>query len=191
MEDKSAVLSYPTQKKQLFTRYGWDYVTRMDVLQDTPISTSVQELHDPWKETANDMNDNGDFRSKPVTSKKESLLSRFYKRKIRPTGDRSKAYQPIVESIDEDEEPEHIAFKRSHSIKKTVGSSVTETRKKKRNKLQEKSATFDYTDLKNEIEYQSRINIRRTAICAKSKSADAIQLETFLVVSRLKQFDLL
>ena len=101
----------------------------------------------------------------------------------------------MVENIDEDVEAEHVTSslnmnaiitKPNSSLKKNE-----KKKKKKRARLKEKSATFDYADLKNEMDFPPRINIRRTAICAKSKSADALQLETFIVVSRLKQFDLI
>lgn len=125
-------------------------------------------------------------------TKKDNRLLRFCRRRIRSGKQRGLAYRPMVESIDEDVEAEHFKSSSHKNASLTKpNSSLKKSEKKRRIRMKEKSTTFDYADLKNEIDFPPRINIRRTAICAKSKSADALQLETFIVVSRLKQFDLI
>lgn len=163
----------------------------MDGTTDIASVNRAQELGDPLNSTYAVFEQSTECKKAQGTSRRDSILFRFCKRKVRPAKDRSSAYRPIVENINEDAETDHVATKRSVKVKEAPESESQQRRKGKRNKFQEKSATFDYADLKNEAEFQSRINIRRTAICAKSKSTDAIQLETFLVVSRLKQFDLI
>jgi len=148
-----------------------------------------QEFHNPLKPNTNTVDENQNISK---VEKRQNMLTRFYRRRIKSAKERSRAYRPMVESIDEDAETECLpSTLEIRSSKPKTSSTAKRSEKKKRSKLQEKSATFDYADLKNEVDCPSRINIRRTAICAKSKSADALQLETFIVVTRLKQFDLI
>ena len=154
----------------------------------TSDSGSQDEFHDPWGCNPEAVGDNKEI---STTTKKENPLTRFYKRRSKSGKDKRMAYRPMVESIDEDTETEHVSCTWNHNTTQKLANPRFEKTKKKRNKLQEKSATFDYADLQNEVEFPSRINVRRTAICAKSKSTDALQLESFIVVSRLKQFDLI
>eukprot|EP00112_Aurelia_sp_Birch-Aquarium-sp1_P025036 Seg814.6 transcript_id=Seg814.6/GoldUCD/mRNA.D3Y31 product="hypothetical protein" protein_id=Seg814.6/GoldUCD/D3Y31 len=128
----------------------------------------------------------------PMRNSIFGCFSKFKGKSIKHKGDRYRP-QSQQETIEEDREmcPESSTiFADDEGIGERDRSSSVKFRRK-RKKLKEKSASFDYADLRNEIEYPSRINLRRTAICAKSKSTDAMQLETFIVVSRLKQFDLL
>ena len=162
---------------------------KIEELRNNVPSSSTQEVCNPLNSNTDDFDEN---RVVSKTVKKENMLSRFYRRRIKSVRERRLAYRPMVESIDEDTEADHSTsnmHKNTNRVK--ANSSKSKSEKKRRIKLKEKSATFDYADLKNEIDFPPRINVRRTAICAKSKSADALQLETFIVVSRLKQFDLI
>ena len=148
-----------------------------------------KEFHNPLKPSTNSVDENQNVSK---VEKRQNMLTRFYRRRIKSAKERSRAYRPMVESIDEDAETNCLpSTLEARSSKSKMSSAARRTEKRNRSKLKEKSATFDYADLKNEVECPSRINVRRTAICAKSKSADALQLETFIVVTRLKQFDLI
>ena len=144
-----------------------------------------EKLHDKLPA----LDENPDF---PMRNSIIGCFSKFKGKSVKYKGDRYRP-QSQQETIEEDRE----TFPEASTIFEDVKGAEERDRsssvkfRRKRKKLKEKSASFDYADLRNEIEYPSRINLRRTAICAKSKSTDAMQLETFIVVSRLKQFDLL
>ena len=129
------------------------------------------------------------------TGSSEKLFFRFAKRRPKTSKERGAAYRVPVQSeaIDEDKETSYVSdFTGDHfDCNDDFLQESSKKSRKRRKKLEKKAASFDYADLRNEIDYPSRMSVRRTAICAKSKSTDAIQLETFIVVSRLKQFDLL
>ena len=54
-----------------------------------------------------------------------------------------------------------------------------------------KSTSFDYFELRDDEYYPSRFKLRRTAICSKLRNPEAVQLESFIITTRLKHFNLI
>eukprot|EP00794_Sanderia_malayensis_P003510 gene3510-4011_t len=84
----------------------------------------------------------------------------------------------------EDSDPtrKHYADSQAHAVKPSSS--------KNKSRGMEKSASFEYAELENEPDYSSRLEDRRRAVCPRLRTTDALHLETFIVVSRLKNFDL-
>ncbi len=90
----------------------------------------------------------------------------------------------VDEDLEKSDSPDDV-------FRKSFLSSETRGCKKRKKWRAAKSASFDYTLLDDEEDFSHRMSSRRTAICAKSRDSYARQLETFIVISRLKNFDLL
>ncbi len=128
----------------------------------------------------------------PQSGSKKSPFSGYFRQK-----DRSRVFQKHIAKyemrpifVGDDSESDTRLSTGSYNQPCTTLSSSSNSKSRKKLGL-ERSVSFDYAELHNETDFTSRLAGRRRAICPKLKSTDALQLETFIVVSRLKNFDLL